>query len=283
MRVIGCLVWYDEQPSMLATAAAGLGKVADEIIAVDGAYAMFPSATVRSHPEQAEAIIRACETEDVGVTVHRPRQLFFGNEIEKRNLSLRLAAAFADEGDWILVWDGDYHLHHADPKLLRHQLENTECLAATYTILESIDYLSDDGTDENSIRRELALRSPANTRYTIRTRGLYRWTPDLHYENAHFLMKGTYNGEERWVYGPDLVGGKTIGWESPDNPYGFCQAENLDRNLVVYHRRGERPMVRQQAAEEYYRRRDLAEIEVIDFGDGPVDPDTGLPRERQAA
>lgn len=252
---------------MLATAAAGLGKVADEIIAVDGAYAMFPSATVRSHPEQAEAIIRACETEDVGVTVHRPRQLFFGNEIEKRNLSLQLAAPFCQDGDWILVWDADYHAHNINPAGIRHKLETTRRLAATYTILESIDYMG--GEPE---RLELALRAPADTRFTIGTRGVYRWAPDLRYENAHFLMKGTYDGVERWVYGPDLVGGKTLGWEDGDE---FVSSESLGKDLVVYHRRNERPLVRQQSAEEYYRRRDLAGIEVIDFGEGPVDPDTG--------
>lgn len=269
MRIVGCLVWYDEQPSMLAEAVHGLAKVVDEIVAVDGAYAMFPSATVRSHPDQTEAIVRAAETENVGLTVHRPRQLFFGNEIEKRNLSLQLAAPFCEEGDWILAWDADYHLHRCDPAVVRHELETTDHLAATYTILESVDYMAG-----NDFLKEYAVQRPVDTRYTIRTRGIYRWAPDLHYENAHFLMKGTYQGVERWVYGPDLVGGKVPGWEDGGQ---FCSALNLNKALVVYHRRGERPLSRSEAADEYYRRRDLAGIETIDFGDGPVDPDTGKP------
>lgn len=275
MKIIGCLIWYDEQPSMLATAVQGLAQIADEIIAVDGAYALFPKARTRSHPNQAEAIIRAAEAANVGVTIHRPSRLFFGNEIEKRNLSLQLAAPFCDEGDWILAWDADYHLHTCNPGLVRSELAETDCLAATYTILESIDYMGG-----NDFLRDYAVKRPVDTRYTIRTRGVYRWAPDLRYQNAHFLMKGTYNGRERWVYGPDLVGGKAPGWEQDDGS-GFCEAHNLNRHLVVYHRRGERPLSRQNSADEYYRRRDQAGIEVIDFGDGPVDPDTGKPVERE--
>lgn len=263
------LIWYDEQPSMLATAVHGLAKVADEIVAVDGAFAMFPSATVRSHPEQAEAILRAAETEDIGVTLHRPARLFAGNEVEKRNLSLRLASPFCEPGDWILAWDADYHLHHATPGVVRHELEQTDRFAGTYTILESIDYMT--GDDQLA---DFARQLPVDTRYTIRTRGLYRWTPDLQYDSAHFVMRGTYDGQVRWVYGPDLVGARTPGWDT-DRDNQAEPAIDLGKHLVVYHRRAERPLVRSEAADEYYRRRDLSGIEVIDFGDGPVDPDTG--------
>lgn len=266
-RIVGLMIWYEEQPSMLATSVAGLAKVVDEIVAVDGAYAMFPSATVRSHPAQAEAILRAAETEDVGVTIHRPRQLFFGNEIEKRNLSLQLARPFVQDGDWVMAWDADYHLHHCRPDIVRHELGSTDLLAATYTILESRDYLAEGG-----YVKEYAQQRPVDTRYTIRTRGIYRWTGDLEYANAHFLMRGTYDGQLRWVYGPDLVGGKVVA----ENEH-FCQALNLNKSLVVYHRRDERPLSRRESADEYYRRRDLAGIETIDFGEGPVNPDTGKP------
>lgn len=268
MKIVGLLIWYDEQPSMLATAAAGLAKVADEVVAVDGAYSLFPSATVRSHPNQAEAILRACETEDVGVTIHRPRQLFFGNEIEKRNLSLKLAAPFCEQGDWLLVWDADYHLHRLDPGVVRHDLETTDKLAATYTILEQHDLMADP------VQAEYAVKAEIDTRFTVRTRGIYRWAPDIEYLNAHFIMRGTYDGVSRWVYGPDLVGAKltTEGVKQHDT---YCEALNLGRSLIVYHRRDERPKVRREAADEYYRRRDMAGIEVIDFGDGQVDVDTG--------
>lgn len=268
MKIIGCLIWYDEQPSMLGAAVQGLAQVADEIIAVDGAYALFPKAKTRSHPNQAETILRAAETAGVGCTIHRPSQLFFGNEIEKRNLSLKLAAPFCEEGDWILVWDGDYHTMRCDPEIVRAELAATDCLAATYTLLEGRDYMS--GEDE--ALEKFARESYVSTEWTLFTRGIYRWAPDLHYEKAHFLMNGTYEGRKVWVYGPDLIPGA-----HPDEI--GCQALNLGRSLVVYHRRDERPFARREAANGYYRVRDATGIEQIDFGNGRVDRDTGLPVE----
>lgn len=250
---------------MLAEAVHGLAKVADHVVAVDGAYALFPSAKTRSHPEQAEAIIRACETENVPVTIHRPNQLFVGNEVEKRNLSLRLAGVFAEPGDWVLVWDSDFHLVMCEPKLVRHQLENTDLLAATYTILDGTDLMADEH------RRHWSQVRPADWEWTVRTRCVYRWAADLAYTSSHFVMAGTYDGELRYVYGPDLVGGR----DDTAVREVQCPAEHLGRALVVYHRRDERPLRRREDAEEYYRRRDAAGIETIDFGDGPVDPDTG--------
>jgi hypothetical protein len=269
VNILGLLVWYDEQPSLLATATHGLAKVADEIVAVDGAYALYPSATVRSHPDQAEAILRAAETEDVGVTIHRPRQLFFGNEIEKRNLSLQLARPFASDGDWVLVWDADYHLHHVEPDIVRHELEHTDKLAATYTIFEREDLMADP------YKARYARDRVIDWRWTIRTRGIYKWAADLEYLNAHFIMRGTYQGVERYVYGPDLIGGK-LNPESETSKV-LCDAHDIGRALVVYHRRDERPLRRRQDAEEYYHRRDVAEVERVDFGSGTLDIDTGLP------
>ena len=271
MTIVGIIVWYDESPAMLASAVAGLGKIADEIVAVDGAYALFPGARPRSHPNQAEAIVRAAETENVGLTIHRPREVFWGNEIEKRNLSLRLAAPFCtSDRDWILVWDADYHTLMADPERVRLDLQSTDKLACTYTILDGVDHWAG-----NSAGREFAQRRDVDTEWTIRTRGIYRWTPDLQYDNAHFLMRGTYDGETRWVYGPDLVGGREMGPTGGASSPLFVESHDLGRSLVVYHRRDERALTRREAADGYYRLRDASGIEVVDFGEGPVDPDTG--------
>jgi len=279
MKIVGSLIWFDESPAMLASAVAGLGKIVDEIVAVDGAYALFPGARPRSHPQQAEAIIRAAETENVGLTIHRPKDIFWGNEVEKRNLSLRLAAPFCtSDRDWILVWDSDYHLLMADPEVVRAELEQTDKLAATYTILEGEDYWAG-----NAFLRTYSQQRPVDTSWTLRTRGIYRWAPDLAYHDAHFVMKGTYDGELQWVYGPDLVGGRTVGLgEGGEAADLLVKAHNLNRALVVYHRRDERALSRRQAAEQYYSLRDASGVEVIDFGDGPIDPDTGAPLEQPA-
>ena len=70
MRVVGCLIWYDEQPSVLATAVAGFTRVCDTIVAVDGAFALYPQARPRSAPEQAETVRSVCESAGVGCVVY---------------------------------------------------------------------------------------------------------------------------------------------------------------------------------------------------------------------
>lgn len=108
MKICGLLSWYDESPAWLATAVAGMGRVCDEIVAVDGAYALYPSARPRSSPQQAEAVLQAAEAAGVGCTIHRPREIFWGNEVEKRNLTIALASSVLESGrDWIVIFDAD--------------------------------------------------------------------------------------------------------------------------------------------------------------------------------
>lgn len=250
MKVVGCMIWFDEQPSMLAASVAGLARVADEIVAVDGAYQLFPDARPRSHPDQAEAILSMCETMDVGCTIHRPRQPFPGNEVEKRQLSIQLAAPFCQDGDWILVWDADYHVMSADPGMIRWELEQTDKLAATYTLVDNRDLLDPDGGLAGH-----AQKLPTESQWMSRFRGLFRWTPDLAYGPAHYCLRGTYDGVQKWVFGPDLI---------PGQQHLGVDALDLGEMLVVYHRRNERTLVRRKAADGYYQTRDRTGIERID-------------------
>lgn len=166
--IVGVLCWYEEPPEALATAVAGFARVCDQIVALDGAYALYPAGRPCSAPGEAEAILAACEAAGVGCIVHRPRELFAGNEVEKRNLSLSLAAAF--EPSWVIVFDGDFRVTWCVPEAVRWDLVNTTANVGSYSL-----------RDEHGFGR-LA--------------GVYRWTHDLRYVSTHYDVRGTYNGAE---------------------------------------------------------------------------------------
>jgi len=246
MKVVGVLIWYDESPSWLAHAVAGFGRVCDEIVAVDGAYSMYPGARPRSHPDQAEAILAAAETMGVGCTIHRPRDVFFGQEVEKRNLSLALAAPLLEANDWVMVFDGDYQVMRCDdPAFVRQVLATTERNVVTYTILDGHDLLADDDT------AQIAIGSNVDTEWTLRDRGIFRWTEDLRYGPAHYFVQGTYDGDQQWLRGPDISGNAALA----------AEPEHLGASFVVVHRRSKRALVRSNAARSYGALRDASGVE----------------------
>lgn len=238
MKIVLLLSWYDESPAWLSTVVTGFGRVCDEVVAVDGAYQFYPDARPRSHPEQAEAIQQAAEAAGIGCTIHRPREPFTGNEVEKRNLTLRLAATV--DPDWVLVADGDYHVVSCDPAGVRGALANTDLNVATYDLRDGVDWLDVDGMAER------CAVTPVETQWQHPTRDIYRWTGDLAYGPAHYTIRGTYHGRIQHLKGP-----------------GQEACLNLGDSLVAVHRSRHRPLLRRQAAETYYRRRDEHGIENI--------------------
>lgn len=242
MNIIGVLSWYDESPHWLSTCVAGFGRVCDTIIAVDGAYALYPGARARSHPDQSEAIIHAAEAAGCGLILHRPKDVWWGNEVEKRNHTFDLARSVGVEcDDWVLVFDGDYQLLQTYPDVVRQELEATDLDVATYTLLDGKDLLSDEAMAK--VAREIDI----STEWTVRTRGLYRLLPDLRYQTKHWHVRGTA------ADGRDVV---LFGSADREEP-----ALQLEAGLVAYHRRQARAKVRNEAAEAYYVFRDEAKVE----------------------
>lgn len=172
IRIAGILCWYDERPEWLAASVAGFARVCDAIVAVDGAYALYPGArsAPRSPQEQAETIMATCEAADVECLVHRPREPFWGNEVEKRNLSLALAAAF--EPDWLLPFDADMQVVHAEPESIRLTLDSTDRNAGVYRLRDGLE----------------------GDTWLTPCRSIYRWTDDLAYGPRHYDVTGTYDG-----------------------------------------------------------------------------------------
>ena len=239
MKLVGVLCWFDESPSWLATAVAGFGRVCDHIVAVDGAYGLYPGARARSRPDQAEAILMAAEAAGCGATVHQPQGVFWGNEVEKRNLALGLAAPL--HPDWVLVFDADMHVLQVNAPEVRRDLEDTDLNVATYTILDGVDLLATEAADT-------AASFPLSTEWTLRTRLIYRWLPELRYGPAHYSVSGLVDDERVW-----LRGGETC--EEP---------LHLEAGLVVNHRRTSRARVRQDAHQGYLDARDRAGVEHVE-------------------
>lgn len=109
MRLICLLSWFDERPDWLAELVASVARAgADHVIAVDGAYALYPQARGSSGSTQAAVVAAAALGAGIGVTVHVPEQPWVGNEVEKRTVMFRLGHAIAESGrDWLWVCDAD--------------------------------------------------------------------------------------------------------------------------------------------------------------------------------
>ena len=242
MNIIGLLAFYDESPSWLSTCAAGFGRVCDTIIAVDGAYALYPRARSHSMPDQREAILAAAEAAGCGCIVHQPKEVWYGNEVEKRNHLLDLARAIGTEHeDWLLVFDSDFQVMQAYPDAIREHLACTSLDVATYTLLDGKDLMDDDE------QRKIAQTMDISTEWTVRIRACFRLLPDLRYEQKHWNVLATDgDGDTVTLFGPPVL---------------QVEEYRLENSLVVYHRRKDRAKVRLQAGEEYYQVRDALQAE----------------------
>lgn len=102
MRIVACLAWYDEPLEHLHRAVTSLRGLADTLIAVDGAWNLYPDGQSCSAPEQREAI--HCAAEEVGILAVVWQGREWTSQVEKRNFLMREGARC---GEWMLVIDGD--------------------------------------------------------------------------------------------------------------------------------------------------------------------------------
>lgn len=170
MKVVALLSWYEESPSWLAETVASAAKLCDHIIAVDGPYADFPGAMNKpaSGTEQAETIMHAAAGAGMGCTIHAPRKVWWGNEVQKRSYLMKLGESMTTEEDWLLVIDADEVLSEV-PVDSKKLLADTEYNAAEVMLWER------DDLDSNYPARRLyrALRGIqyTQTHYTITAPG----------------------------------------------------------------------------------------------------------------
>lgn len=119
VRIAAALAWYDESIDFLDRCVWSLRGLVDELVALDGAWNLFPGASPRSPYGQRWAIQSAALDADLRFRVIEPTGVF-ESQVAKRTELMRLAGQYAD---WILVIDSDEYVTHADAATIREQLE----------------------------------------------------------------------------------------------------------------------------------------------------------------
>ena len=240
-RIHGLLSWYDESAAFLAAAVSSFAQVCDTITAVDGAYALYPDSRPRSLPIQAEVIADTCDALGVACTIHRPADVWQGNEVEKRTALFRLAQAQAElHHDWYWVFDADCVLTEW-PADLKATLAEIPVNAAEVQLFERRDYVTDH-PDTAAI-----LNLPTTTGSHMRM--LFRALKDMQAVDAHYVYGGwNVAGDWEYAWGPKRI--------------GAIDAATLD-SVRVEHRSIWRDKYRRELAQSYYELRDQLRPETI--------------------
>jgi hypothetical protein len=138
MRLIALLSWYQEDVAWLAELVASMARAGVEhVVAVDGAYALFPQARGQSPSEQAQTVLATAAGAGIGVTVHSPALPWPGNEVQKRSWLFAAAHLVAEHGrDWLWVCDADEVIETAPDR---------EALGASSSVVAEVLLVQDDG------------------------------------------------------------------------------------------------------------------------------------------
>ena len=237
--MIGLLSWYDEAESWLAATVSSFAPILDHLVAIDGAYAAYPGGRARSDVGQAETILRTADAVGLGVTVVSPRDVWFGNEVEKRSALFRYGLAEATPyEDWFVVVDGDEVLTKY-PSDLRVRLEYLDADAAEVTLWNRENW----GEIAPDVADRMVL--PPESRTSLRM--FFRAFPGTHAHGRHDVYIGNDpDGEPVVLWGPD--------------PIGPVPAANL-LSVEVEHRSTKRAAQRRKAAYDYYKTRDALGLE----------------------
>jgi hypothetical protein len=247
VRLVALLNWYEESSQWLASLVASLQKAnVEHIVAVDGAYQLFPDALTRprSGSEQAAAITECAHSLNMGTTIYRPQKAWRGNEVEKRNHLVQLALAETEATDWLFQIDADELVDAAPYDLARRLEESEEDVAGVYFFQRNTKQ-PDPST---------AVSVPPFNPLTL-TEGFYghrilfRALRDLRIEQAHYLYTAGPPDRPRYLRGFD-------DWHDTEP----CLEIN---DFRVEHRHNFRMPSRQLAAEQYYWMRAMHSIERI--------------------
>jgi hypothetical protein len=188
VRLIALLNWFDERDDWLERGIRSLAKApVDVVVAVDGAYKLFPDGRASSPPSNAETIRRACDEIGAECVIHTPETTWQGNEVEKRTFLFRLAEDVAEPNvDWLFVWDADQHLGRC--KNLKPRLAATDRDAADLLVIEP-----PDPRERNPCRPGTNIPMPVQ----LDVRLMYRAIPGIHCHDNHYTYR-TPDGRYLW-------------------------------------------------------------------------------------
>lgn len=246
MKVVAVLIWYDEDPQLLYETVTRLAQIpVDAVVAVDGAYDLYPGATGSSPPSNHAAIGDAARTIGVSATIHSPASPWEGSgEVKQRTFALRLAETLTEPDDWFLFLDADHVLQRVDSSF-RGRLEASDKEVATYGLAQRPRKPAELSPLERQVIAAHADEWPG----TVDAPGieaprlLYRARRGLRYGPLHWELTGPKG--KLWGLGTDAL----------------LPAEDLTEVLVFEHAWDHRSEDRLQAALEYFDRRDEAGVE----------------------
>lgn len=197
MRVHVLCSFYDEHPDHLREMVGSCAAIADSVVAVDGAYGLYPCARNRSSSAEYAALGDACDEHALALTIHRPAAPWTGNEVEKRAKMFHIANGVATPwDDWFIIMDGDMMLcQRGDHEGARMKLAEAprEYMAGAITFGELPWGATLDGYDNL-------------TSMTAPFRSLFRAIPGLTVEWAHYFYNVVHADGSRDYLWYDLPG-----------------------------------------------------------------------------
>lgn len=239
MKVVALISWWEESPAWLAATVSSAAKLCDHVVAVDGAYSLMPGGTARSEPNQAETVLRTCDALNMGCTVVRPKDVWFGNEVEKRTFAFAECRNVVTPGeDWIIVLDGDDVLTDV-PTDTRMRLELTDMDVAEVVLWDRQTWSNDETA---AAARELEL-PPHSTQHQRR---IFRAADEIVVAGAHFCYQARHGDETSWYWGTQ--------------DHGLTPALAL-HDVKIEHRTKHRDKWRKRQAQDYYERRNALKAE----------------------
>jgi hypothetical protein len=246
LKLVAVLIWYDEDPRLLYETVTRLAEIpVDALVAVDGAYDLYPGATGSSPSSNHAAIGDAARAIGVSATIHSPAGPWEGSgEVKQRTFALRLAETLSEPEDWFLFVDADHVLRRVDPSF-RSRLEASDKEVATYGLVQR--------------PREAAGLSPLERQVIAAHADEWPGTVDAPGVEAPRLL---YRARRGLRYGPlhwELTGPKGKLWGLGSD--ALLPAEDLTEVLVFEHVWDRRAEYRLRAALDYFDRRDEAGVE----------------------
>lgn len=192
MIVTAALCWWNERPEDLDRCVRGAGDIADRVVALDGAYERYPSATARSPRNQIAAIRDAAKAVGLECVIVQPDRLWRG-QVEKRTHLLRIAS---EDSQWIATLDAD-HVITAERDDIRHFLKSHfgDVVSVPYvTPLDPSRPLEDSAVGkwhEDQVAERWFIPH------------LWRALPGLRVERFHWWYSGLKHGKRMWLWGGD--------------------------------------------------------------------------------
>lgn len=236
IRIIGCLIFFDESPTWLSASIASFTKLGmTDLVAVDGAYELYPDGQRKSGSEQHAAIYEISAALGIGTLLYVPPRLWV-DEVEKRNCSLALAEQLVEdpERDFYVRFDADEFVTDVDINVTK-VLRKTPHDVASITLWERYDPFAPGEPGMNSTHARVTAQD---------IQVFFRAIPGLRLAGNHYTYR-TPDGRNLWGNKHNLE---------------IEEVEHL-RGARVEHRTNLRDSPRHLQKRIYYQRREQAGYE----------------------